>query len=40
VAAAGRADPRAIRPLEKQIEKATGSKKGAITKHIHRVATR
>ena len=28
----------AIRPLEKQMEKATGSKKGAITKHIHRVA--
>jgi DNA-directed RNA polymerase subunit beta' len=27
----------AIRPLEKQLDKATGSKKGAITKHIHRV---
>src|SRR4029079_7630012 len=27
----------AIRPLERQVEKATGSKKGAITKHIHRV---
>ncbi len=26
-----------IRPLEKQLDKATGSKKGAITKHIHRV---
>jgi len=28
----------AIRPLEKQLGKATGSKKGAITKRIHRVA--
>ncbi|HZC30025.1 MAG TPA: hypothetical protein VE261_00810, partial [Gaiellaceae bacterium] len=27
----------AIAPLEKQFEKATGAKKGAITKHIHRV---
>ncbi len=27
----------AIRPLERQMEKATGSKKGAITKHLHRV---
>src|ERR671926_453712 len=27
----------AIRPLEKQMDKATGSKKGAITKHLHRV---
>src|SRR6266508_3355661 len=25
----------AIRPLERQMEKATGSKKGAITKHLH-----
>jgi DNA-directed RNA polymerase subunit beta' len=27
----------AIQPLEKQMAKATGAKKGAITKHIHRV---
>ncbi len=27
----------AIQPLEKQLAKATGSKKGAITKHIHRI---
>ena len=27
----------AIAPLEKELEKATGAKKGAITKHIHRV---
>ena len=27
----------AISPLEKDLEKATGAKKGAITKHIHRV---
>src|SRR5207248_2043537 len=27
----------AIAPLEKQLEKATGAKKGAITKHVHRV---
>jgi DNA-directed RNA polymerase subunit beta' len=27
----------AIAPLEKELEKATGSKKGAITKHIHRI---
>src|SRR5438128_395632 len=27
----------AIQPLEKELEKATGAKKGAITKHIHRV---
>jgi DNA-directed RNA polymerase subunit beta' len=27
----------AIAPLEKEAEKATGSKKGAVTKHIHRV---
>jgi DNA-directed RNA polymerase subunit beta' len=27
----------AIRPLEKDLGKATGAKKGAITKHIHRV---
>src|SRR5580765_7962528 len=38
VAVAGEQILEAIRPLEKQMEKATGSKKGAITKHIHRVA--
>jgi DNA-directed RNA polymerase subunit beta' len=27
----------AIAPLEKELDKATGSKKGAITKHIHRI---
>ena len=27
----------AIQPLEKDLGKATGAKKGAITKHIHRV---
>ncbi|HEY5058375.1 MAG TPA: DNA-directed RNA polymerase subunit beta', partial [Gaiellaceae bacterium] len=27
----------AIAPLEKDLDKATGSKKGAITKHIHRI---
>ncbi|HXY17291.1 MAG TPA: DNA-directed RNA polymerase subunit beta' [Gaiellaceae bacterium] len=27
----------AIAPLEKELDKATGAKKGAITKHIHRV---
>ncbi|HVS85917.1 MAG TPA: DNA-directed RNA polymerase subunit beta', partial [Gaiellaceae bacterium] len=27
----------AIAPLEKELEKATGSKKGAITKHIHKI---
>jgi hypothetical protein len=27
----------AIAPLEKEAEKATGSKKGAVTKHIHRI---
>src|SRR5439155_22258922 len=27
----------AIQPLEKDMAKATGAKKGAITKHIHRV---
>src|SRR5213076_2248397 len=27
----------AIRPLEKDLDKATGAKKGAITKHIHRI---
>src|SRR4051812_11768165 len=27
----------AIKPLEKELDKATGAKKGAITKHIHRV---
>jgi len=27
----------AIAPLEKDLEKATGAKKGAITKHIHRI---
>jgi len=27
----------AIKPLEKELAKATGSKKGAITKHMHRV---
>jgi hypothetical protein len=29
---------RRIAPLEKEAEKATGSKKGAVTKHIHRIA--
>ncbi len=28
---------KAIAPLEKELDKATGAKKGAITKHIHRV---
>ena len=27
----------AIAPLEKEADKATGSKKGAVTKHIHRI---
>ena len=27
----------AIRPVEKELEKAAGAKKGAITKHIHRI---
>src|SRR4029077_12129059 len=27
----------AILPIEKDLEKATGAKKGAITKHIHRI---
>ncbi len=27
----------AINPLERELEKATGAKKGAITKHIHRI---
>src|ERR1700752_3434853 len=27
----------AIAPLEKQLDKATGAKKGAITKHVHRI---
>src|ERR1700688_3890868 len=27
----------AIAPLEKQLDKATGAKKGAITKHLHRI---
>src|SRR5262249_30328608 len=27
----------AIQPLEKQLDRATGAKKGAITKHIHRI---
>src|SRR5262249_32468949 len=38
VAAAAEQILEAIRPLEKQLGKATGSKKGAITKRIHRVA--
>jgi DNA-directed RNA polymerase subunit beta' len=37
VATAGEQILEAIRPLEKQLDKATGSKKGAITKRIHRV---
>ena len=28
---------KAIAPLEKELDKATGAKKGAITKHVHRV---
>ena len=37
VASAAEQILQAIRPLERQVEKATGSKKGALTKHIHRV---
>src|SRR5204863_276774 len=37
VAAAGEQILAAIQPLEKDMKKATGAKKGAITKHIHRV---
>jgi DNA-directed RNA polymerase subunit beta' len=37
VASAGEQILQAIQPLEKQMAKATGAKKGAITKHIHRV---
>jgi DNA-directed RNA polymerase subunit beta' len=37
VAAAGEQTLEAIAPLEKELGKATGSKKGAITKHIHRI---
>ncbi|HXI94587.1 MAG TPA: DNA-directed RNA polymerase subunit beta', partial [Candidatus Acidoferrum sp.] len=37
VAAAAEQILAAIQPLEKELAKATGAKKGAITKHIHRV---
>ena len=37
VAAAAEQIKAAIAPLEKEAEKATGSKKGAVTKHIHRI---
>ena len=37
VAAAAEQILAAIRPLEQELGKATGAKKGAITKHIHRV---
>ena len=37
VAAAAEQVLAAIAPLEKDLDKATGSKKGAITKHIHRI---
>jgi DNA-directed RNA polymerase subunit beta' len=37
VAAAAEQILAAIQPLEKELGKATGSKKGAITKHLHRV---
>src|SRR5438067_2588913 len=37
VATAGEQILAAIQPLEKDMKKATGAKKGAITKHIHRV---
>jgi DNA-directed RNA polymerase subunit beta' len=37
VAAASEQILGAIRPLEKELDKATGAKKGAITKHIHRI---
>jgi len=37
VAAAAEQIKAAIAPLEKEADKATGSKKGAVTKHIHRI---
>jgi DNA-directed RNA polymerase subunit beta' len=37
VAAAAEQILAAIRPVEKELDKATGAKKGAITKHIHRI---
>src|SRR5439155_18663310 len=37
VAAAAEQILEAIKPLEKEMSKASGAKKGAITKHIHRV---
>src|SRR5881628_2784611 len=37
VASAGEQILAAIQPLEKDLGKATGAKKGAITKHIHRI---
>src|SRR6201997_1697757 len=37
VAAAAEQIKAAIAPIEKDAEKATGSKKGAVTKHIHRI---
>ena len=37
VASAAEQIKAAIAPLEKEAEKATGSKKGAVTKHIHRI---
>ena len=37
VAASAEQIKAAIAPLEKEAEKATGSKKGAVTKHIHRI---
>ena len=37
VASAGEQILAAIAPLEKDLDKAVGAKKGAITKHIHRI---
>ncbi|HEX4526922.1 MAG TPA: DNA-directed RNA polymerase subunit beta' [Gaiellaceae bacterium] len=37
VSVAGEQILAAILPIEKELEKATGAKKGAITKHIHRI---
>ncbi|HZT46192.1 MAG TPA: hypothetical protein VFA24_08445, partial [Gaiellaceae bacterium] len=37
VASAGEQILASIAPLEKELDKATGAKKGAITKHIHRI---
>ncbi len=32
-----RPDPRGVRPLQKEYDKATGSKKGAVTKHMNKI---